>query len=313
MGVVRDGRCEGASLQTDTGRESQADPPAGVVALQNRDLDEVPCGVRHERAVPDRRFEHLGGRQQLARDDPDHANALGAARDAKGLCRHRRQVDSLADPLRDLELGEPRRRASLQNLPRLERDEIIEDQEVGLVARSDGAQVPKPVIGGGIYRRHHDRVLGADAFGDGHPHHLVDVALFDYEAGLAIVGAEHAPVAAELFDEREEIAQVARDRSLAQHHPHPEPPLLERFLVGGCLVIRSDAGGQIGVERGLMQAGCMSVYVVGESGRELGHLRLFAGDHARVVHHLGHTDRAVAAKEALDVARREGPPRRFEA
>jgi len=37
------------------------------------------------------------------------------------------------------------------------------------------------------------------------------VALLDDEAGLAVVGAEHAPVAAEFLDQGQQVAQVASD------------------------------------------------------------------------------------------------------
>src|SRR6266849_3735173 len=75
---------------------------------------------------------------------------------------------------------------------------------VRLVARSYGAKVPEPVIGGGVDGGHHDRVLRADAVGHGHADHLVDVALLDDETGLPVVGAEHAPVGAVLLHEWEQ-------------------------------------------------------------------------------------------------------------
>ena len=62
-------------------------------------------------------------------------------------------------------------------------------------------------VGGG----HDHRVRWTDASGDGDTHHLVDVALFDDEAGLAIVGAEHAALAAIFLDQRQQVAEVSGD------------------------------------------------------------------------------------------------------
>ena len=205
-----------------------------------------------------------------------------------------------------------RRRAALQNLPRLERLQVIEDEDVGLVAGGDRAKVPEPVILRRVDGRHHDRVLRPDPLLDGDSDHLVDVSPLDYEVRLTVIGAEHAAIGAVLLDQRQQVAQVSRGGCFTEHYPHAETPLLERLFEGGRLVVGTDAGGQVGVERGATHAGGVAIDMGGEMSVELGQLRFVTGDDPGEVHHLGHADGAVAAQEALDVAGGEGAPRRLE-
>ena len=163
------------------------------------------------------------------------------------------------------------------------------------------------MIGGRVDRRHHERVLGADPLLDRDADHLVDVALLDDEVGLPVVGAESTAVGAVLLDQREEVAQVAGDRSLAEEDPHAEAPLLQGFFEGDRLVVGADARGDVGVERGAANSGRVAVHVVGQAGRQLRQLSRVAGDDAGEVHHLSDADRAAPAQQALDVPRRERP------
>ena len=162
--------------------------------------------------------------------------------------------------------------------------------------------MPQPVVARGVDGGHDHRVLGADSIFHRHAHHLVDVPLLDDEPRLAVVGAEHAPVAPVSLDEGEQVAQVAGDRSFAKHHPHPEAPFLQRLFVGGRFVVGPNARGDVGVESRPANARRVAVDVVGETGLQLRHLGFGAGDDAGEVHHLGDADRAVPAQQALDVA-----------
>src|SRR5229473_27986 len=307
--VMRDRRRERSTLEPDVGGKAQADAPSGMMAFEDRDLDQVSRWVGDDAPIADGGLRYLNSRQELARYDPHDPDLPRSTWNAKRIRCHRGEMDGLPHPFRHGELGEMRRSAALENLAWREGREVVEHQDVRLVAGSDGSEVPEPVIGGGIDGRHHDRILGTDAVRHCHTHHLVDVALLDDEAGLAVVGAEHAPVGAEFFHERQEIPQVAGDRGLAEHDPHPQAPLFERLLVSGRLVIRPDARGDVRIEGRASDPGSVAIHMVCQPGRELRNLRLVAGDDSREVHHLGHPDRAMAAKKALDVAGREWPPR----
>ena len=242
----------------------------------------------------------------------DHADLLWTRRNAERRLVDRSEVDRLPNPFRDVELLDLRRRAALQHMPRTERLQVVEHEDVGLVAGRNCAEPPQPVVHRGIDGRHHHRVLRAHAFLDRDADHLVDVPLLDDEVGLAVVGAEHALVGAVLLHEWQQVLQVARARGLAQHDPHPKAPLLERLLESRRLVVGANAGCEVGVETRAAHAGCVPVHVIGEPRLELGELAGVAGDDAGEVHHLGDADGAVTAEEALDVARRERPPRRLE-
>ena len=108
-------------------------------------------------------------------------------------------------------------------------------------------------------------VLGRDPLAHRDPAHLVDVALAVQEVGLAVVGAEGAVLRPVPRHQRQQVAQVARVRRLAQQHPHAAPPLLERLLERGRLVVGADAGGDVGVERMPGDARGVPVDVLGAS------------------------------------------------
>ena len=75
-----------------------------------------------------------------------------------------------------------------------------------------------------------------------------------------------------MLDQGQQVAQVARNRRFAEEHPHPEAPLLERLLERGRLVVRPDAGGDVGVELRPPHSRGVAIDVVGQSGHELGEL-----------------------------------------
>ena len=101
-----------------------------------------------------------------------------------------------------------------------ERLEVGQDQDVGLVAGRDRAEVIEPVVRGRVMGRHRERVLGRDAERDCVANHRVDVAVFGDVLRLAVVGAERDPVRAELLHEREQCSEVACRRCLADQQPH---------------------------------------------------------------------------------------------
>ena len=258
--------------------------------------------------------------QELLGDDLDHAHRPPRRRHAQVGQADRRSVHRLAHP--DRHLGARERRdglavedelAVLVDAARVERDEVVEQHEVGAVAGRDRARVDEPVVQRGVQRGEQQRVLGRDALGHGDAAHLVDVALAHEEVGLAVVGAERAALGPELAHERQERLQVARVGGLADQHPGALAALLERLLVGRRLVVRADAGGQVGVEVAPAHARRVAVRVRRAAQRELAQLVRVAGDDGGEVHHLGHAERVAPAQHRLEVADRERAARRLEA
>ena len=67
---------------------------------------------------------------------------------------------------------------------------IIRGDEVGLPARSDGAEVMEPVTSGSVDRRHFDRLYGRDAKPDCRSYIMINVPLPQNIFYMFIVRAE---------------------------------------------------------------------------------------------------------------------------
>ena len=190
------------------------------------------------------------GTISITRTRPPSARIANAS-PASGADAHR-----LAHPVRDRRarerLGLAGRRdehAVLVHARGVEVLEVVEQHEVGAQAGRDRAAVEQAVAARRVQRRHQQRVLGRDPLGDGDPAHLVDVALAEQQVGLAVVGAERAVLGPVPRHQRQQVAQVARVRRLADQHPHAAAALLERLCERRRLVVGADAGGDVGVER----------------------------------------------------------------
>ena len=82
VGVVGDGGGERAARQAEAGDEAAADAAGRVVALDHGDLGEVARRVGDDVAVRARGGDGAGDRDQLLRDDLDHAHvAVGLERE----------------------------------------------------------------------------------------------------------------------------------------------------------------------------------------------------------------------------------------
>ena len=175
-------------------------------------------------------------------------------------------------------------------------------------------RVGEPVVLGRVQRRQQERVLGRDALGDRHAAHLVDVALA--HAGSRARGRRCRTRSARARTRARAAAgrmQVAGVRGLADQHPGALAALLERLLVGRRLVIRADAGGQVGVQTGCRaRPGAWPSTCVAPRSVELAQLGRIARDDGREVHHLGDAERVPAPQHGLEVADRERPARRLE-
>ena len=164
----------------------------------------------------------------------------------------------------------------------------------------------------GMKRRHEDGVCRIDSRGDGITHHPVHVPRVGNVLGVAVVGAEGDPARAVLGDERQQCPKVARHGGLADQEPHPGAKPLAALLDRERLVVGTDPGRCVRLERLPEDAGSVPVDVLGAFERELLELARIAGDHAREVHHLREPDDPRPAHERLQVARGERPAGRLE-
>ena len=100
----------------------------------------------------------------LVLDQPDRADRRAVGGDREVVGRDGLDPHGLTHPLRDGHRRHvPDLLAPLENEFGHEADEVGKQQQVGLVPRCDGAEVPQPVPLGGVERGHHDRVLGRRA------------------------------------------------------------------------------------------------------------------------------------------------------
>ena len=195
--------------------------PGAQVPLDDRDLEEVARRVGDGLAVLDGELvlERLG--DDLALDEADHAAGASLPLDAEVVDGDRLDVHGGLDPLghrdaRDL----LHRLAGLEDELGLEALEVGQEQDVGLVAGRDRAELREAVPEARVERGHDERVLGRRSLRDRLAHHRVDVAVLGDVLGLAVVRAEREPVRPELLDQRQERGEVARGRGLADEHPH---------------------------------------------------------------------------------------------
>ena len=163
-----------------------------------------------------------------------------------------------------------------------------------------------------VERRHQERVLGRNPVGHRLAHHPVDVAVVGDVVRVAVVGAERDPARPELLDERKQGTQVAGHRRLADEQPHAGAQPLAALLDGQRLVVGGDPRRDVGLQVPAQHAGRMAVDVLRAVERELLELAGVAGDHARVVHHLGQPEHPPATHERLQVAARERAAGRLE-
>src|SRR4029079_16894166 len=96
------GRRERAAPEPEAADETEADPTGAEMPLDDGDLRQVAARVGNRLSGPHRRLldERLG--DDLARDEPDHARATAAPRDAKDLGAERAHADGLPHPVRHL-------------------------------------------------------------------------------------------------------------------------------------------------------------------------------------------------------------------
>ena len=247
--VVGDGRAERAAAEAEAADEAEPDPAGLEVALEDGDLGEVAGRVGDREPVPGRQLVDERRRDDLVGDEPDHARLAAAPRDRQVGRLEPADVDGALHPLRhDDRRDLADRPAALQDALGQERDEVVEEEDVGPAAGRDRPEVVEAVVGGRVQARQHDRVLGGDAEGDRVADDRVDVTVVGDVLGLAVVGAERQPARPVLGDERDERLQVARARALADQQPEPGAQALAPLLERRGLVVGLDPGRGVGVQ-----------------------------------------------------------------
>ena len=215
--------------------------PGAEVPLDHGDLREVALRIGDRLAAALLRLVDERLRDDLPGHEADHARRAAAPRDPEHLRPERADPHRVPNPVghrraRDL----LDRLAALQHELRHEALEVAEQQQVGLAPGRDRAEMVEPVVVRGVVRRHHERVLGRDAELDRVAHHRVDVPVLGDVLRLAVVGAERDAVRPVLGDERQQRAQVARRRRLADEQPHPGAQPLASLVERRRLVVGAD-------------------------------------------------------------------------
>ena len=121
---------------------------------------------------------------------PRDAEHLGAERADRTVCRTHSGTSACGISA----TGRPALSTSVGHEPL----EVGEQQQVGLVARRDRAEVGRARAKRGVQRRADERVLGRDPGRDRVAHHRVDVPVVGDVLRLAVVGAERDPARAVL-------------------------------------------------------------------------------------------------------------------
>ena len=212
---------ERAAPQTRACDEPEPDAPGGKVALDHRDLREVPSRTGDRLTAFDGRLALQRLRDDLILDETDRPQRAAGPRDREVVRRERCDPDGLAHPV-----GDPRARdvldgqTPLQHRRRLEALEVGENEQVAHVPGRNGAVAGEPVPERGVMGCHEHSILGRDACGNGLPNHAVHVSFVRDVLGIAVVRAERDPGRPVLLDERQECMQVARHRRLADEQPH---------------------------------------------------------------------------------------------
>ena len=252
VAVVGDGRAEGAALEPEPADEAEADAPGLEVALEDGDLREVARGVgdRERRPTVGELVDERRG-DDLARHEPDHARAAAGPGNPQEAASRSRATCTV----RFAHSGTATAGISPTGRPRFSTRSGTNDSRSGrkrMSAWRPGAIAPEmveAVVGGGVERRHHERVLGRQAERDRLADDRVDVAVLGDVLGLAVVGAERHPVRAVLERERQQRAQVAGARGLADQEPHPGAQPLAALLDRRRLVVGLDPGRRVRVQR----------------------------------------------------------------
>ena len=305
VAVVGNGGGHRAALEAVALEIAQADVAGALVPLDDGDFQDVPLQI-HPVGVT------VVGGDDLAVHQPDDAPAPLVAEivGAEGA-----DVEGVVGPLREIRLHRrhghlPQVVAVVPQLALFEYHlhlkvlEIVHHRKVGQVPWGDGSPVVELIIPGGVVAGGLDGDDGIHPLGDGPADDIVDVALVEQVVGMLVVGAEHAAVVVPGRQQGQQGVQVPGRGALPDHDELPQLELQHRILQIGALVVRVDAGGHIGAEIRLPEAGGVAVnlLVVGLGRHDLLQRHRIGGDDAGVIHHLRQ-----AVDPGMVVERVDGP------
>src|SRR5713226_7967744 len=93
-------RRERSTLEPEVGGKAQADAPSGMMAFEDRDLDQVSRWVGDDAPIADGGLRYLNSRQELARYDPHDPDLPWPTWNAKRIACHRGEMNGLPHPFR---------------------------------------------------------------------------------------------------------------------------------------------------------------------------------------------------------------------
>ncbi len=119
---------------------------------------------------------------------------------------------------------------------------------------------------------------------------VIHVAVAQDVGRMVIVGTEAAAAAVFGRDGRQQVQQIACARRFPYQQVHAKPQSLQRLLDRGALVVRPDAGSNIGVQPGAAGAWTVPVHDPSCEGGHFGKNVRVAQDQPWVIHHLGQAE-----------------------
>ena len=143
---------------------------------------------------------------------------------------------------------------------------------------------------------------------------MVHMALVDEIVGMPVVRADEEARGRARPDGPDEVPQVAGGGPLPQHDVHALGQLFEGLGYARALVVRADAGGDVGRELAARKPGSVAVDRLGdvsEQGDLVEELLVLVKD-AGVVHHFAEAEDPRLSEEGMHVGGVEGRPCRVE-
>ncbi len=179
--------------------------------------------------------------------------------------------------------------------------ERVEAEDVGLIARPEGAELGEAVVLGRVERGQDEGVYFAHPGLDGQLDAVVEVPRLEQGVRLTIVAAEGDVVGAVGQHGGDEVTEILTGRSLADEDPHTLAPLLLGLCELGALVVGLHARCEVRIEQGARESGGVTVDPAAAGGSDAGQHLGITGDHAGEVHDLGHPDGRVLVEQGGDI------------
>ena len=118
---------------------------------------------------------------------------------------------------------------------------------------------------------------------------------------MPVVGDEKEASGVGGRHQRQEISQILGRAALPQHDMHSGSQLLSRLIYGGALVIRADAGSDVGRQIPPREAGRVPVHRPALRQCQLGHHLCISQEDAGIVHHLRQAQDPILLHERSEI------------